>query len=258
MNLQVISYEIFAPISAICQIILVYGYLKVKKMQKHPEIMIFWQCLSQIILDAHWLTGIPELHDDLTGKGCQILGAFFVYFYYLSWNYVLFLSVELIKKIKDPLKCNYKRRLMVYHILSHSSSLTVFICLIAVDNNNGQSLIHTCFVEKNSPYELIIMLPVIIHLPICLYICAWTIWYSLKNNHAALLRPHVNVVLAFSISWVPIGLAHGLSYPGFHTPQLWILNSVINYLDSNCIRRAFRIVCVYCKNDSKRDLYKNP
>ena len=228
MNIQIISYGICAPISAVCQVILIFGYMKVKKMKKHPEIMIFWQCVSQIILDVHWISGLSKLHNQLPEEYCQLLGSFFVYFYYLSWNYVLFLSIEIVKKISDPLKCNYTKRLIIYHSISHLSSLSVSVLLATVQNNNGQSLIKTCFVQRESVYELFILLPVFVHFPICLYICSWVLCYSLTNDYIALFRHHVFVVTAFSISWVPIALAHGLDYSRFSLDSQTILDDVSN------------------------------
>ena len=215
MSEELVSYGVFAPISAVCQLILMYGFLKVKKMRKHPEILIFWQCMSQILLDVHWITGISQLHNDLSDRGCQILGAFAVYFYYLCWNYILFLSIELIEKLKSPLKCYYKKRMWIFHIISHLSSFLVFITLATVPNNNGNSLVKTCFVQEKSFYELFIMFPLFIHFPICLYKCCFILWHSFNNENAVLLRPHIYVVLAFSITWVPNALAHGLNYSGF-------------------------------------------
>ena len=53
MNVVTMSYGILAPISMISQLILIYGYLKIKKMRKHPEMMIFWQCITQSLMDLH-------------------------------------------------------------------------------------------------------------------------------------------------------------------------------------------------------------
>ena len=88
MNIVSIAYGILAPISLISQVILIYGYLKIKKMRQHPEMMIFWQCITQSLMDLHWLTGIPVVHNYLSIRECQSLGAFFVFCYYVNWDYI--------------------------------------------------------------------------------------------------------------------------------------------------------------------------
>ena len=109
MSLQLLSYTVIAPVSVLSQSALIYGFLRVKQMKKHPEILIIFQCISQIILDLHWLTGIPDVHSSLApSSGCQIIGAFFVYCYFICWDYILFLSLEIFIKIRDPANCNYK------------------------------------------------------------------------------------------------------------------------------------------------------
>lgn len=226
VQLYTLSYAVLAPISFICQIILIYGFFRVKKMKKHPEVMIFWQCASQIILDLHWITGIPSIHDSLNFF-CQALGALFVYFYYLSWNYILSLSLEILIKIRDPLNCKYKKRLIVYHISCHLSGFIMFCILISVRNNNGSSLTGTCLVQNASPYELIIFLPLFIHFPICWYICFYTAWASRTNVHAKHLKHHNYVVFAFSLCWGINAMAHGLNYKGFGLDHISMLDDVI-------------------------------
>ncbi|OMJ71897.1 hypothetical protein SteCoe_29780 [Stentor coeruleus] len=223
--LTIISYAVLAPISFICQIVLVYGFLRVKKMKKHPEVMIFWQCISQIILDLHWITGIPYINNSLSIV-CQFVGAFFAYFYILSWNYMLCLSLEILKKIRNPLNCKYKKRIIVYHILCHLSCFIMFCILILVKNNNGRSLIGTCFIQNASIYELIIFLPVVIHFPICWYICFYTAWASRTNVYAKHLKHHNYVVFTFSICWGINSVTHGLNYSGFNLGYIAILDDL--------------------------------
>lgn len=226
MNIEVVSFAILAPISVLSQIILIYGHARIKKMRKHPDVMILWQCISQIILDIHWITGISQLHKDLTPAGCQTLGAFFVYFYFMSWDSILFLSLEILIKITDPFNCNYKKRMLIYHIVSQISGLAIFILLVSVDNNNGNSLIQTCFVQDKSAYNIIIGVPIILHFPICLYVCCYTIWIFKRSRYAKNLLHHVYVVIAFSIGWVPNAFLHGMNYKSFHLENIEVLDDV--------------------------------
>ena len=227
MNVVTMSYGILAPISMISQLILIYGYLKIKKMRQHPEMMIFYQCITQSLLDLHWITGIVDVHTYLSSRECQSLGAFFVFCYFVNWDYILFLSIEILIKVRSPLNCNYKSRVLAYHIFTTLSSLGIFILLLSVNNNNGSSIIKTCFVQKVSVYELIVFAPAVIHFPICLFCCVYTLWLSRNLKHGAYATYHIYVVIGFSVSWVPAGVIHGLVYQEFHVKIIGIIGDVI-------------------------------
>ena len=211
-----IAYCIFTPISITSQAILMYGYLRIKKMRKHPEMMIFWQLVFQFVIEFRWLTGIYEIRHSLSSRACQCLGAFFVFCYYANWDFILFLSIEVLIKVRSPLNCNYRNRVRVFHIFIILSSLAIFAVLVAVSNNNGRSVLGTCFVQGRSIYELIGLAPVVIHFPICAFCCLYALFVSrnLKCVHYSIHQ--IYVITVFSISWVPLGITHWLSYEGFH------------------------------------------
>jgi hypothetical protein len=215
INSELIFYCILALISMSSQIFLIYGFLRIKKMKKHPEIMIFWQCVAQIILDLHWITGLSDLHNQLSIFECKLLGAFFGYFYYLSWNYILFLSIEICIKIKYPLICKDQVRTLAYHLISHFSSLTIFLILITGDQN-GESIIGTCFLQDQSVYELILLVPLILYLPVFVFVCGYTLYLCRVNIYASKLKHHVYIVIVFTLCWLPNSLVHGLNYKEFN------------------------------------------
>ena len=210
VNLTQLSYSVFAPISVISESFLLYGFIRLHQIKEHPEIMIFWQCLSQIILDIHWFTGIAKINQTLSSSGCKFLGSFSVYFYFLSWDYTLLLSIEILLKILKPHLTGYNKRRVWYHVISHLTSLVLFIVLMSGDNN-GDSIMTTCFVEKRSVYEIIIFLPVVIHFPLCAGVVLYTIYMSHNTFYVDYLKYHMLVVMAFAIAWVPIGIVHGLN-----------------------------------------------
>jgi hypothetical protein len=210
-----LSYTIFAPLSFISECILLYAFIRLKQLKDHPEIMIFWQCISQIILDVHWFTGIDSVKSSLSDFSCKFLGAFFVYFYYLSWDYTLWLSLEIYLKIVNPHKTGYKKRMIWYHSLSHLSSAIIFT-MIMITNTNGNSILTTCFVEGHTILEFIVLFPVLFHFPMSIGIILYAIYISYGTFYVNYLKYHMLVVVAFSISWVPGGLAHGLNYRDFH------------------------------------------
>ena len=89
---------------------------------------------------------------------------------------------------------------------------------------NGNSIMTTCFVQEKSVYELVILIPALIHFPLCMSIISYTIYISFNTYFATYLNYHMLVVGAFSICWVPIALVHGLSYHKFNvTVPLWFI-----------------------------------
>lgn len=215
VDLTMISYTALAPLSVICEATLLYGFIRLRQIKEHPEILIFWQCLSQLIMDIHWFTGIDSVRSHMSNFSCCFLGAFCIYFYFLSWDYTTLLSIEIFIKIQNPHETNYKKRRMWYHYVSHLTSLGVFLGLILGGNNNGKSIMSTCFVEARSIYELVVMIPAFIHFPICAIMTGYTWYNSYGTFYLNYLKYHMLVIVAFSIGWVPIAIVHGLNYSGF-------------------------------------------
>ncbi|OMJ95176.1 hypothetical protein SteCoe_1553 [Stentor coeruleus] len=213
-----ICYSILAPISAICGLFQVYGFYKLKLVNNHPEILVFWQCVSQLILDIHWFTGISYIHKNIGETCCLLLGDFFVYFYYLSWNYTVFLSVEILIKMTNPCVTDYKKRTRWYHLISHALSICIFfVVAINYKHNNGKSIIKTCFVQKGSFLELIVIAPVFIHFPIATGLNGYTIYKFYRAKEIIdYLRYIIFVVIAFSIAWVPVAIVHGIQFDAFN------------------------------------------
>lgn len=210
-QVELLFYTIGSSISILSQLVLIYGFFRVKVMKKHPELLVVWQCISQIILDSHWLTAISDINE-FVSDWCQSIGAVFVYFYYISWDYILFLSLEILIKLRNPLNCNYSKRLQIYHMIAHLISLGIFSALVSVNNNDGKSVVGTCFVQKGSIYELIVFFPVLFHVPVCLGIAIYTFWVGRKNRTALQFKHHNLVVFVFTICWGTGALDHGLSY----------------------------------------------
>ena len=223
LNITQLCYLVLAPVSVISELVVIYAFYRLKQFKDHPEVMIFWQCISQIILDLHWFTGIEPIKKIITDEECLFLGSFSVYFYYLSWDYSLFLSIEILLKILNPHKTAYKARKIWYHIIAHFTSLLIFIILM-ISQTNGTSIMTTCFVQEKSVYELVILIPALIHFPLCMAIISYTLYISFNTYFATYLNYHMLVVGAFSICWVPIAFVHGLSYHKFNiTVPLWFI-----------------------------------
>ena len=209
-----LCYSLLAPVSVVSEIIMILSFWRLNLFKHHPEILIFWQCIAQLLVDIHWFTGISAIHSLVKGTGCLILGAAFMYFYYLGWAYNVLLSVEILLKLLNPQNIGYDKRRHWYHYLSHGTGLIVFI-IITASGTNGESILKTCSVEHGTILELFMILPVIIHFPICLSLVLYSIYISSNTFYSSHLKYHMIVVTVFSISWIPMGVIHGISYKEF-------------------------------------------
>ena len=164
-----------------------------------------------MVLNLHWLTGVKEIYEYVSPY-CQEIGAVTLYFYYLCFNVILFLSIEIVIKLKNPLNCNYKKRLIMYKIFSQTICIPCFCIAIFSHNNNGKSIYGTCFVQDNTVVYLLIFVPFIIHSPICLVLSLYTFWRTFGKKKVKNLRYHNYVVIVFSICWGFLALFHAFSY----------------------------------------------
>lgn len=62
---QIINYFSFtagACLSLLAGFLLILTHIALPKLQKHPGSIIFIHTITHILLDLHWLTGIPYIH----------------------------------------------------------------------------------------------------------------------------------------------------------------------------------------------------
>ena len=149
-----------------------------------------------------------------------------MFFYFINLNCIVFLSIEILIKIKDPLNCNYKRRVMIYHLLSTITSLGVAILLCSVDND-GVSSFDTCFIQKGSIYELLVLVPICFHFPLCLLTCFYILWAARRTKHSGYAKHHIYIVLTFLITRGPAALTDGLNYEKFYIKGVGIIDKVM-------------------------------
>ena len=216
--LKILSYGLLAPISTISEFLLIWCFFRVSMLRKHPGMLIYWQCIFQTILDLHWFSGIPGVNSAIQGFPCKLIGAVAASCFYICWNYNLALSYEIYQKIRKPYIVSYYSRRVIYHVLSLGLAIPVFLILI-LDNREGDSIMGTCLVEKNSWYEFIFFPPLVVHLPLCLAVVTYSLkvlWKRKLENHILF---HAYVVLAYTLSWGPIAITHIISYPSGDVPS---------------------------------------
>jgi len=90
-----ITCAVLAPLSVMGSGLLMWTYVKIKKLREHPGSLVFMQCLTQCVLDLHWPLSIQTINKSINGIPCILLGASSCYFYFVTWNYTLGLSLEI-------------------------------------------------------------------------------------------------------------------------------------------------------------------
>ena len=151
MNIHVLRC-IFGTISLGLGLVVLFGYIFLSGLRKPPGMLIFWQTVLQILMDIEW--GVVGFYKFSLGEGisetaCWVLGIFTIYSYFVGWNYILCLIIEMIIKLKDPMNGNYKKRSPLYHAFSHLLGLS-FSIFAGARADAGESLILTCFLREQS------------------------------------------------------------------------------------------------------------
>jgi len=245
-----LSYFILAPLSFVASILLLWSYFKVPKLKEHPGVLIFWQCLSQCIVDCHWFTSIPEIKESLSDTACNILGGFACYFYFVSWNYTIALSYEIYLKIQRPHLNSYKFRTAVYHLLCFGFPVPILILLTVFDGNNGDSVMSACFIQNNTDYELVMWIAVAIHSPLCFAIVIYSLYRVWGQSQTKHLIYHTMVVLSFTACWLPFSICHGLSSNRISQTPEWVISLAI-------ILACPAGLVVFCAKLSEPNMFKN-
>ena len=219
-EIKSISIIYLASLSVICELLMLYSYVRIRQLKKHPETLIFWGSCAQLMLELHWFTALPSIKTHLKDYQCQFLGAISIYFYFLTWNYTLLLSVEILIKILYPHQTNYKSRKIWYHSISNLISFAVFIFLMSVENN-GNSVSGTCFVQNKRDLEILVAFPVFFQFPLIVTFTAYSVWISYNTVYSKYLNCHMLVVVMFSLCYMPSAIAHLLTVFNVESVPEW-------------------------------------
>ena len=134
----------------------------------------------------------------------------------MSWNYILAISFEIYYRMRNPYTVNFGGRSRLYHIFSQVTGWTVGIILISSPHNNGSSMMQTCFVENHSKFELFVLFPICVHVPIIVFLSVHCGMNIRGVPHLKFLWVHIRVCLVFFLSWAPSLVSQGLTYSKFY------------------------------------------
>lgn len=114
-----ILFGIASTISVTSEIFLIISHLDVPRLLKHPGSLILGQCIGHLVFDLYTYTAIDSLRDYLSDIGlCNPIGWIAVMGLLICWLYVAFIGIEMMLKILNPSKTNYRKRTMLYHTLA--------------------------------------------------------------------------------------------------------------------------------------------
>lgn len=199
-------YIILGCVSFLSGVCIMFIYIITKTFREPPGMLIFWHILSQAFFDFNIaLIGVyyhisNRFLDDL----CDYLGPANIYFYFLGFNYVLCLSIEVLKKMQNPMENNYNKRSKLYHLFSHSLSLFIAI-LITILDYSGPSVNHICLIEKNHPAIYLTAIPIGFFLPVMVFTLYVLCKMKFTTSYVSyFITKHSIYVSAYFIIWLPL------------------------------------------------------
>ncbi|OMJ84805.1 hypothetical protein SteCoe_13992 [Stentor coeruleus] len=247
----------FLSISAICEILIIYGFAKLKRVRNYPGIYILVQSIAQLYIDIHWITIFAAVQETLSPFSCRLLGSLVFYAYTIAWNYTFFLSLEVYLKITSAVsKTSSKPKF--YHIFGQVTSLAPGL-ILAFSNQNGKSGLGTCSIQAHSILEILWGIQIIIYAPLCLIFVILSFSHS-KNNDKKLkngLKYHLYVVLVFIFTITPAEIFDTLNWTELETPEseLKILAANISVI-IGAISGALVFVARFSQKNLLRSLWK--
>ena len=160
-NVQKYSFFIGSPLSLISWIWLLYAFYKYKQMSKPPGNLIIYTILSEMVLfvellyDSISVLMYGEVIEDL---GWQAVGALALYFWVLGWNYFTCLAFEIMYRMLRPTDLRYRRRSLIYNILSHIPWI-IYLSAGLANSEFGVGNLKTWFLKRGSPLYVIFVIP---------------------------------------------------------------------------------------------------
>jgi hypothetical protein len=200
---------VFSVFSSLCEMLLIFGFLKLNELKKHPGSLIVLQCIFQLILHLHWFTIFPLFREN--EHLCIFLGSVAVFAFEAAWECNLFICIEVLRMLQDPRDAGIKLRIRNYTI----ALIITGVCCVLILNipgQKGQSGLGTCFIEEGSRYEIIAAFPLLILLP-CILIISYSFWkYHTNSSTIATLKYNLYVVISLLISLGPSAVFDGFDF----------------------------------------------
>lgn len=208
-TVALLAYSIGTTFSLVFGILLILTHIAIPRLLKHPGCFILAHCITHLLMNVQWYTGVPEIQDYfLQTDAWYYVALISILAYLLSWGYITVLSLEIMLKIIYPAKAIYCKRLIILHALVWLLSLLI-LAFVLIVGEPGISFMHTCFIQKNSNAEYIFLAPAVFYTPI-IFLSLIVARFKTRESGQSLLRNHSLVVIVFWITMIPTVLSHFL------------------------------------------------
>ncbi|OMJ94713.1 hypothetical protein SteCoe_2052 [Stentor coeruleus] len=202
-----LTYIILGSLSFLSGVGIMLIYILTKTFREPPGMLIFWHILSQAFFDFNMaLMGVYyHIFYGFLDYLCLYLGPVNIYFYFLGFNYVICLSIEVLKKMQNPMESNYNKRSKLYHLFSHSLSLIIAV-LIAILGYSGPSVNHICLIGmKHQDLLYITAIPITFFLPVMIFTLYVLCKMKFTTSYVSyFITKHSIYVSAYFIIWLPL------------------------------------------------------
>lgn len=205
-----LSYYLLAPISLLSGLVLLVLFALVREMRLQRGWLVLWQCFAQSLLDLHWLSTSHFFSHSQYSALCKVIGTVGLYSLLLAYNYTAALSYIIIVYLRRPLR-SVESSIWGLHAACHGLAAAGALATLGADSI-GTSIMTTCFIASRSPAEVVMMIPLVIHTPICLLACGYALRkYRRQYALRQFIWKHVLVVLVFASMWTLPSLLHFLN-----------------------------------------------
>ncbi|CAG9311267.1 unnamed protein product [Blepharisma stoltei] len=221
-DFQVYSYTIADFLSFLSGMILLFAYLKVKKLRERPGFLILMLCESysiQSFYQAYTGFHYALIQEPRNSETCLMHGALNTFLMIVSWNFALSLSIEvLILASKRIRRADYQYTYyQIFAVLPTTGIIIVIACL----DGFGLSINNTCLVKQES-FANLVMWIFYLYLPVYLtsiIIC----FYSFRRHKKRIqsLTP-CTILTAFTLLNLPFTLEYLICFY-LNSPALSVL-----------------------------------
>ncbi|OMJ72788.1 hypothetical protein SteCoe_28678 [Stentor coeruleus] len=225
-ELVLVFLLVFMSISIVCELLMIYAFIKLKKLRHRPGIYVIIQVIAHLIVDFHWLSAVAIIRNSITMQGCRFVGALVFYSSTIAFNYILFLTLEIYFSVSQKYLDDFKKRSYYFHAIAQITSIP-FLIMLEISGKAGSSKFGACGIEASSEYEIVPVIRNFFYITLILIFMGLSFYKRSKNDDecASALKYHLYVVLGFIITFAPIQIINGVNYPEFHTNQ----NSIIEW-----------------------------
>lgn len=201
-----IIYLLFGSLSVFSGVSVIIVYVLTGNWKDPPAMLIFWHLVSQCFIDATIsATGFScVIHHESIDNWCESLGASNIFFYFLSFNYIVCLCLEVLLKLDKPMENSYNKRANSYHIVSHCLSLALVLYLF-FEGEAGPAYNHFCFIKMNSDNHYMSLIPLFIFFPFL--VMTYYKVFKMRTTTTYVnffVKKHLVYITAYFFIWLPI------------------------------------------------------